>query len=94
MNTDREGLAAALYRGRWGDEEYDLMFNDRSTAEIRGMRDECDRDADAILASDWLAAHDRAVAQQALRDAADALTASPDHARWLHDRADKLGTHP
>ena len=48
----------------------------------------------------WLAAHDRAVAQQALRDAArdfpgfDPIRTHGDAKSWLRDRAVLLGTRP
>lgn len=62
QNPDREKLA-------------ELIENARTPmgGTLLGSREQFEAVADAILASDWLAAHDREVAAKALEDAAAVL---------------------
>ena len=78
MNTDRDRdeLAAEIIRHKHPRENA-LTRPDDPLVMVQSDPDffvckEALEEAGALLASDWLAAHDRAVAQQALRDAADA----------------------
>lgn len=75
QNTNREKLAETIQNARTP-----------MGGTLLGSREQFEAVADAILASDWLAAHDREVAAKALEDAAGNWEGAVSRA-WLRARA-------
>ena len=111
MNTDRDQLAALIDLYAPSVRQVEIVLEEiDSGGDVRSMKEPALTFIRNLVAfyravDADLAAHDRAVAQQALRDAADAhdaISYEPVGAtfavqtpgEWLRDRADTLGTHP